>query len=81
MLSMTCGALLRCAQAVRAFKLAGLVDDKGVWSGGDTVCVQVRFTRCMGPARLECSGPGRPVGCMQLTKVAPAAATQAASHL
>lgn len=28
-------------QAMRAFKLAGLVDDRGAWSGGDTVCVQV----------------------------------------
>jgi hypothetical protein len=28
-------------QAMRAFKLAGLVDERGAWSGGDTVCVQV----------------------------------------
>jgi hypothetical protein len=36
---MTCPAL---PQAMRAFKLAGLVDERGAWSGGDTVCVQVR---------------------------------------
>jgi hypothetical protein len=29
-------------QALRAFRLAGLIDHKGQWSGGDTVCVQVR---------------------------------------
>eukprot|EP00879_Flechtneria_rotunda_P024719 GHRR01026225.1.p1 GENE.GHRR01026225.1~~GHRR01026225.1.p1 ORF type:complete len:242 (+),score=100.16 GHRR01026225.1:164-889(+) len=28
-------------KAMRAFKLAGLVDDQGAWIGGDTVCVQV----------------------------------------
>lgn len=32
------------SQAKRAFRLAGLIDDRGVWSGGDTVCVQVRAT-------------------------------------
>lgn len=36
--SLCVGAML---QAMRAFRLAGLVDDRGVWSGGDTVCVQV----------------------------------------
>jgi len=39
-----------CLQALRAFKLAGLVDDMGKWTGGDTVCVQV------GPWGVSASG-------------------------
>lgn len=31
-------------QAMRAFRVAGLIDEKGAWSGGDTVCVQVSKT-------------------------------------
>jgi hypothetical protein len=31
-------------QALRAFRLAGLIDHKGQWSGGDAVCVQVGLT-------------------------------------
>lgn len=40
---------------MRAFKLAGLVDDRGLWSGGDTVCVQVRqqAARDGGPVRIQ----------------------------
>jgi hypothetical protein len=30
-------------QALRAFRLAGLIDHKGQWSGGNAVCVQVRL--------------------------------------
>ncbi|WIA20087.1 hypothetical protein OEZ85_005946 [Tetradesmus obliquus] len=29
------------SKALRAFRLAGLIDHKGQWSGGDAVCVQV----------------------------------------
>lgn len=36
-----CVACYCVLQATRAFKLAGLMDDQGRWSGGDTVCVQV----------------------------------------
>lgn len=28
-------------KALRAFRLAGLCNEKGEWTGGDTVCVQV----------------------------------------
>lgn len=28
-------------KALRAFRLAGLIDERGRWSGGSTVCVQV----------------------------------------
>lgn len=33
------------AKTLRALKLAGLVDDDLKWSGGDSVVVQVRWTR------------------------------------
>ena len=28
----------------RAFRLAGLIDERGRWSGGESVCVQVSMT-------------------------------------